>query len=285
MFELDSRYIVETDWLAQHLQAPELIIVDGSLHLPAEQRDPKAEFAMRHIPGAVFFDIEDIADQSSRLPHMLPSEAVFAAKMEEIGIGHNTAVVAYDNKGLFSAARVWWMLRAMGHGNVAVLNGGLPKWRSDGYPVTDEMTAVGPKRQFTPRMNPALIRNIDDIKAIVQSGGAQIVDARAAERFHGTVPEPRPGLRAGHMPGARNVPYTLLLNDNGTLKTSTEIRAAFEAAGIDIVQPAVATCGSGVTACVLALALAMIGSPDTAVYDGSWVEWGDQNSGGDVIGR
>jgi thiosulfate/3-mercaptopyruvate sulfurtransferase len=283
MPDLRGRYIVETDWLAEHLDAPDLVVVDGSLHLPTKQRDPKQEYAAEHIPGALFFDIDDIADHSNPLPHMLPSTVVFASKMKRMGIGDGTRVVAYDNEGLYSAARVWWMLRAMGHEDVAVLNGGLPKWKADGHPVTDEPPPARSERHFTPRFNAALVRDIDDVKATIKSGSEQIVDARAAGRFRGEAPEPRKGLRSGHMPGARNVPFLSLQNADGTLKSADEMRAVFAAAGVDINKPAMTTCGSGVTAAVLSLALAILGNPDVPVYDGSWTEWGDEASGGEVV--
>ncbi len=283
MPDLRGRYIVETNWLADHLDAPDLVIVDGSLHLPTKPHDPKAQYADEHIPGALFFDIDDIADHANPLPHMLPSTVVFASKMKKMGIGDGTRVVAYDTEGLYSAARVWWMLRAMGHEDVAVLNGGLPKWKADGYAVTDEPTPKRTERHFTPRFNGGLVRDIDDVKAIVKGGGEQIVDARASARFRGEAAEPRQGLRSGHMPGALNVPFASLQNPDATLKSADELRAIFENAGVDITKPTMTTCGSGVTAAVLSLALAVLGNPDVPVYDGSWTEWGDARSGGEVV--
>ncbi|MEO1719591.1 MAG: 3-mercaptopyruvate sulfurtransferase [Pseudomonadota bacterium] len=279
MPNINGRYLVETDWLATHLDAPDLVVVDGSLHLPTAKRDAKAEFEAAHIPGAIFFDIDDIADDASALPHMMPSTTKFASKMRRLGIGDGMRVIAYDTVGLYSAARVWWMFRAMGHEDVAVLNGGLKKWRAEGRPVTDMPTAARQERHFTPRANASLVRDIDDMKAIVANGGEQIADARAAGRFAGTEPEPRESLRSGHMPGAMNVHYASLITDDGTLKPESELRAAFSAADIDLKRPIVTTCGSGVTACVVSLALATLGRPDVPVYDGSWVEWGDTNSG------
>jgi thiosulfate/3-mercaptopyruvate sulfurtransferase len=278
-----GHYLVETDWLAERLNAPDLVVLDGSLHLPTKQRDPKAEYAAEHIPGALFFDIDDIKDHANPLPHMLPSPAVFAAKVKKMGIGDGMRVIAYDNEGLYSAARVWWMFRAMGHEDVAVLNGGLPKWKAEGRPVTDELPAPRSERHFTPRFNAALVRDIGDVKSALATGREQVVDARAAARFRGEAKEPREGLRAGHMPGARSVPYTTLLNDDGTLRTVEEMRRIFAEAGVDITRSITTSCGSGVTAGVVSLALALTGHPDAAVYDGSWTEWGHVDSGGEVV--
>lgn len=283
MPDLRGRYVVETDWLAEHLSAPDLIILDGSLPQAGKTGTPKQDYAAAHIPGALFFDIDDIKDESNPLPHMLPSPAKFASKMKAMGIGDGMRVVAYDNLGLYSAARVWWMFRAMGHEDVAVLNGGLPKWRAEGRPITDDVTPPRTDRHFTPRFNAALVRDMDDVKKVLASGSEQVVDARAAARFIGEAKEPRAGLRSGHMPGARNLPFGTLLNADGTLKSADEIRAIVEAAGVDISRPITTSCGSGVTAGVVSLALALIGHPDAAVYDGSWSEWGDENSGGEVV--
>jgi len=278
-----GNYTVETDWLAEHLNAPDLVVLDGSLHLPTKQRDPKAEYAAEHIPGALFFDIDDIKDHANPLPHMLPTPAAFAAKVKKMGIGDGMRVIAYDNEGLYSAARVWWMFRAMGHEDVAVLNGGLPKWKAEGRPVTDEPSPPRSERHFTPRFNAALVRDIGDVKSALATGREQVVDARAAARFRGEAKEPREGLRAGHMPGARSVPYPTLLNEDGTLRTVEEMRRIFDEAGVDITRPITTSCGSGVTAGVVSLALALTGHPDAAVYDGSWTEWGHVDSGGEVV--
>ena len=283
MPELRGRYIVETDWLADHLESPDLVLLDGSTHLPTANRDAHEEYHAEHIPGALFFDINDVADKSNPLPHMLPSTVQFASQMKKMGIGDGMRVVAYDSVGLYSAARVWWMFRTMGHEDVVVLNGGLPKWKAEGREVTAQPTPQKSERHFTPRFNAGLVRDIDDIQSIVRNGGEQIIDARAAGRFKAEAPEPRKGLRSGHMPGALNLPFPTLLNEDGTLKSADELRAAFNAAGVDPRQPAVTTCGSGVTACVLSLALAVIGNSDVPVYDGSWSEWGDENSGGEVF--
>jgi thiosulfate/3-mercaptopyruvate sulfurtransferase len=205
---------------------------------------------------------------------MLPSSVQFASQVKAMGIGDGMRIVVYDSEGLYSAARVWWMFRTMGHKDVAVLNGGLKKWKAEGRPVTDEPPPPRQPRHFTPRFNAALVRDADDVKALIGHPSVQIIDARAAARFAGTVPEPRAGLRSGHIPGSRSVPYTTLLNADGTLKSKAALRAQFEAAGIDPARPVVASCGSGVTAGVIAFALAQLGNPDAAVYDGSWTEWG-----------
>jgi thiosulfate/3-mercaptopyruvate sulfurtransferase len=266
--------IVETSWLASHLDDPDVVVVDGSMHLPSANRDARTEYLAQHIPGAQFFDINDIADETSHLPHMLPSPEKFASKVSAMGIGDGVCVVAYDSEGLYSAARVWWMFRTMGHNDVAVLNGGLRKWRAEHRVVQGGPPTARAARQFTPHWRPELVRDVNDIKALIASNTAQLVDARASSRFQGTVPEPRKGLRSGHIPASRNVPFTTLLNADGTLKAVSELQAIFATAGVDPAKPVVASCGSGVTAGVVALALASVGRPDTAVYDGSWTEWG-----------
>jgi thiosulfate/3-mercaptopyruvate sulfurtransferase len=273
-----SRWIVETDWLAARLDAPDLVIVDGSLHLPTAKRNAHAEYKAAHIPGAYFFDVDAISDKSNPLPHMLPSPAQFSSQMRRMGIGDGTRVIAYDSEGLYSAARVWWMFRAMGHDDVAVLNGGLKKWRAEGLPLDDMEPPARTPRHFTARFNAALVRDRDDVKALIGHAKVQIVDARAAERFEGKAVEPRPGLRSGHIPGARSLPFGRLLQADGALKPEAELRRLFAEAGIALDRPIVASCGSGVTAGVIAFALAQLGHPDTAVYDGSWSEWGADTS-------
>lgn len=269
-----AKWIVETDWLAEHLDSPDVVVLDGSMHLPTSGRNAREEFAKLHIPGAQFFDIDAVADKKSPLPHMLPSSVQFASQVKAMGIGDGTRIVVYDTEGLYSAARVWWMFRTMGHQDVAVLNGGMKKWKVEARPLTDEPSQPRQPRHFTPRVNAGLVRDADDVKALIGHPRVQIVDARAAPRFAGSVPEPRAGLRSGHIPSSRSVPFTTLLAADGTLQPAAALRRTFEAAGVDIDRPVVASCGSGVTAGVIAFALAQLGRPDTAVYDGSWTEWG-----------
>lgn len=269
----DPRLLVSTDWLADHLGAPDIRILDGSWHMPAENRDAFAEYRAKHIPGARFFDIEDLSDEQSTLPHMAPPVEKFISRMRALGIGDGHRVIVYDTAGLFSAARVWWMFRLFGKTDVAILDGGLPKWIAEGHPVEDGIPLLR-DRHFTARRDASLVRDVTQVAASAKLGDAQIVDARAPGRFRGEEAEPRPGLRSGHIPGARNVPFKTLLNADGTLKSPAEIRAVFEAAGVDLSRPVITSCGSGITAAVLSFALELIGHRQHALYDGSWTEWG-----------
>ncbi|MEQ8825284.1 MAG: 3-mercaptopyruvate sulfurtransferase [Filomicrobium sp.] len=269
--------IVETDWLADHLSAPDLVVLDASWYLPAANRNGHEEFLAEHIPGAQFFDIDELSDETSDLPHMLPSTVKFASRMKEMGIGDGVRVVIYDSAGIFSAARAWWTFRVMGHEDVKVLNGGLPKWKAEGRPVEDGPAKKRASVHFTPRVNSALVSDSDDISGYIKNGQAEIVDARPPARFTGEEPEPRPGLRLGHMPGAKNLPFGQLINSDGTLKSEEEIRAALADANVNTQASIATTCGSGVSAAIIALALASIGRPDVSVYDGSWAEWGQDN--------
>jgi thiosulfate/3-mercaptopyruvate sulfurtransferase len=271
-------WLTETDELARELDAPDLVIIDASWHMPDEGRDARAEYLQEHIPGAIFFDIDEIADTRSDLPHMLPPPEKFSSRMRSMGIGDGSRIVIYDSSGLFSAARVWWTFRVMGVDDVTVLNGGLPKWKEEGRSLESGPPRSRTTRHFTARRNADLVRDLTDIKKLLQDKSAEIVDARAPERFTGKAPEPRPGLRSGHIPGARNVPFGQLLNKDGTMKSAGEIERMFEEAGVDLSKPVVTSCGSGITASVLALGLAQIGHRKTAVYDGSWSEWGADQS-------
>jgi thiosulfate/3-mercaptopyruvate sulfurtransferase len=266
--------LVSTEWLAAHLAAPDVRVVDASWYLPQMKRDAKAEHAAAHIPGAVFFDIDEISDTASPLPHMLPSPEKFASRVRRLGLGDGNRIVIYDGHPMMSACRVWWMFRAFGHRDVAVLDGGLPKWQREGRPVNDDPPPPR-DRHFTARLNTTLVRDFEQVLRALESGSEQVIDARAANRFRGEAPEPRAGLRAGHMPGAANLPYNELIDPaSGTMLPAEALWSRFEAAGIDLSRPVTASCGSGVSACVLALGLYLIGAKEAAVYDGSWAEWG-----------
>lgn len=267
--------LVSTEWLAAHLADPSVRVVDASWHMPGVDRNARAEHASRRIPGAVFFDIDGISAPDTGLPHMLPSPEVFGQAVSMLGIGSADTVVVYDSNGIVSAPRVWWTFRVFGHANVLVLDGGLPRWLAEGRPVEDTPSLCPEPRPFRARFDPSLVRDVGDMLAGLETWSAQIVDARPAGRFEGTVPEPRPGLRGGHMPGARNVPFSDLIDpETKRMLPADALAARFRAAGIDLERPLVASCGSGITACVLALALHRIGRSDVPVYDGSWSEWG-----------
>ena len=266
--------LVSTDWLAAHLNAPDIVILDASWHLPAAKRDAKAEFLAGHIPGARFFDIDATAEPNTKLPHMLPSPAKFASDVKKLGVGDGKKIICYDAAGLFSAARCWWMFKVFGHDDVAVLDGGLPKWQRENRPLEDGPPVPAQERHFTPRFRVSMVRSLADVAKGLESGAMQIADARSGPRFRGEEAEPRPGVRPGHMPGASNVHYASLITKDGTLKPQAELEAAFTSAGIDLAKPVVTSCGSGVTAGILTLALTELGTRDHALYDGSWTEWG-----------
>jgi thiosulfate/3-mercaptopyruvate sulfurtransferase len=265
--------VVSTDWLATRLGAPALRIIDASWYLPGSGRDPVGEYAAGHIPGAVFFDLDASSDPNTPLPHMLPSAAAFAARMSSLGLNDSDDLVVYDGSGAnLSAARVWWTFRVFGHRQAAVLDGGMGKWRRENRPI-EPGTVTLPAGRFSARLDRTAVRDLATIRANIRERREQLVDLRSAGRFAGTEPEPRPGLRSGHVPGSRNVPYTELVKPDGTILPDQELRRRLEAAGIDLSQPIVATCGSGTSACNLILNLELLGHRNTAVYDGAWTEW------------
>ncbi len=272
----DPKTLVSCDWLAKHLNDPDLRLFDASWHMPGSERDAKAEYAEAHIPGARFFDIDEIADLRSPLPHMVPPVEKFMSRMRAMGVGDGHQVVVYDSAGIFSAARVWWLFRLMGKTDIAVLDGGLPKWRAGGHPLTDAAPVIR-DRHMTVTVQNDLVKDVTQVAAAAKLRDWEIVDARAAERFRGEVPEPREGLRSGHIPNSKNVPFATLINDDGTMKDPAALKAVFEAAGVDLTKPVISSCGSGVTAAILDLALTRIGHPRHAIYDGSWSEWGMYN--------
>jgi thiosulfate/3-mercaptopyruvate sulfurtransferase len=269
----DPRTLVSTAWLDAHLKDPDLRVLDGSWYLAEAGRDARGEYEAGHIPGARFFDIDEIADQRSALPHMAPPPEKFISRLRAMGVGDGHQVVVYDGAGIFSAPRVWWTFRLMGKTDVAVLDGGLPKWRAEGRPIED-MPPVLRDRHMTVQRQAGLVKDVTQVAHASKLGEAQIVDARSPARFRGEEPEKRPGLRSGHIPGARNVHYATLLNADGTMKDEHALRAAFADAGVDLSRPIITSCGSGITAAVLSLALERIGHRNHALYDGSWAEWG-----------
>jgi len=269
-----SRWLVTTEWLAERLRDRNLVVVDGSFFLPTQQRDAHAEYRDGHIPGAVFFDIEAVSDHSTELPHMLPGPTQFGEAAGALGIGDDDTVIVYDSVGLYSAARVWWTFRLFGAKNAFILDGGLPKWKAESRPL-EKGDAAPPPKKFNAEMNVGAVALLDDVRLALADDSTQVVDARSSERFSGKAPEPRPDLRAGHMPGAFNVPYSRLI-ENGRLLPRERIQAAFTDAGVDLEKPIITSCGSGVTAAILTLALQSIGKEPKGLYDGSWAEWGSR---------
>jgi thiosulfate/3-mercaptopyruvate sulfurtransferase len=269
----DPKTLVSTQWLATHLKDPDLRIFDATWFLPDMDRDAKAEYAVAHIPGARYFDIDDVSDARSELPHMAPPVEKFMSRMRATGVGDGHQVVVYDGAGLFSAARVWWLFRLMGQKNIAVLDGGLPKWRAEGHPTTASPPVIR-DRHMTVKYEANRVSDVTDVARAAKLGDHSVIDARAPARFRGAAAEPRPGMRSGHIPSSVNVFYKDLLNPNGTMKSLAAMRTVFETAGVDLLKPAITTCGSGVTAAILSLALERIGKADHSLYDGSWSEWG-----------
>jgi thiosulfate/3-mercaptopyruvate sulfurtransferase len=269
--------LVTTEWLAQELDKPDLVVFDATKYLPNEPKDGHGEFIRAHIPGARYFDIDQMADTDTDLPHMVPTPGRFARLMAAAGVSNTSRIVFYDQKGLASAARGWWLMGLFGHDDAAVLDGGLPKWMKEGRPVEDGEPPDHEPGYFRPDYRAGQLRGVGDILRNVLTRQELVLDARAAGRFTGAVPEPRVGMRSGHIPGSASVPYTDLLHPDGTFRSPGEVRALFEAAGVDGTRPLVTSCGSGVTACILTLGLRLAGFPEGAVYDGSWTEWGGRS--------
>lgn len=273
MFADDPKTLVSTEWLAQHINDPDLRVLDASWYLPDMGRDAKAEYTAAHIPGARFFDIDEISDARSELPHMAPPPEKFMSRMRAMGVGDGHQVVVYDGAGILSAARVWWLFKLMGKDDIAVLDGGFAKWQAESRQIED-MDPIVRDRHMTVRRQAHLVRDVTQVSAATKLKNTEVIDARSPARFAGEAPEPREGLRSGHIPGSKNVCYRNVLSDDGTMKDKAGLRAAFEAAGVDLSKPAITTCGSGVTAAILSLALERLGKSDHSLYDGSWAEWG-----------
>jgi thiosulfate/3-mercaptopyruvate sulfurtransferase len=269
--------LVSTGWLAEALGAADLVVFDATKYLPNEPKDGATEFLAGHIPGARFFDIDVVADQDTDLPHMVPTPGRFAKLMAGMGVSNTSRVVFYDQKGLASAARGWWLMGLFGHDRAAVLDGGLPKWKAEGRAIATGPAEAPAAGVFRPDFRAARLRGIGDVLRAVETGEELILDARASGRFTAAIPEPRAGMRSGHMPGAANLPYTELLNPDQTLRAPAELRARFAAAGVDGTRPVVTSCGSGVTAAILTLGMRLAGLPQGALYDGSWTEWGGRS--------
>ena len=267
--------LVSTQWLADHLQAPDVRVVDATWFLPGTDRDARAEYEAAHIPGAVFFDLDAVCEARGLHPHMVPSDAKFSSRVRKLGLGDGSRIVIYDDNRFFASARVWWLFRLMGHEDVMVLDGGLAKWRAEDRPLTDQPNRPR-ERHFTVRQNTLLLRELDQMRANLTSRREQVVDARSAGRFHASEPEPRQGLRSGHIPGARNLHYAQLVAEDGSLKSPVELRRLLVEAGLDLGQPSTTSCGSGVSAALINLALFELGARNAALYDGSWSEWGAQ---------
>ncbi|MDA8577622.1 3-mercaptopyruvate sulfurtransferase [Rhodobacteraceae bacterium] len=269
----DPKTLVSTQWLAAHLKDPDLRVLDASWYLPGSKRDPFAEYQAAHIPGARFFDLDDVSDHRSDLPHMVPPVEKFMSRMRAIGVGDGHQIVVYDGAGLFCAPRVWWLFKLMGQMDIAVLDGGFPKWQAEGHPVEDLPPILRDRHMMVRRQN-QMVKDVTQVSAASKLGEFEIVDARSPGRFYGKDPEPRPGLRAGHIPGSKNVFYKDLLNADDTMKSPDEMRQVFLEAGVDLDKPVITSCGSGVTAAILSLGLTRMGKTDHSLYDGSWTEWG-----------
>ena len=269
----DPKTLVSTQWLAAHLKDPDLRVLDASWYLPGSKRDPFAEYQAAHIPGARFFDLDDVSDHRSDLPHMVPPVEKFMSRMRAIGVGDGHQIVVYDGSGLFSAPRVWWLFKLMGQMDIAVLDGGFPKWQAEGHPVEDLPPILRDRHMMVRRQN-QMVKDVTQVSAASKLGESEIVDARSPGRFYGKDPEPRPGLRAGHIPGSKNVFYKDLLKADETMKSPDEMRQVFLEAGVDLDKPVITSCGSGVTAAILSLGLTRMGKTDHSLYDGSWTEWG-----------
>ncbi|MBG6156069.1 thiosulfate/3-mercaptopyruvate sulfurtransferase [Labrenzia sp. EL_13] len=264
--------LVSTQWLADHLESPDLAVINAWMP-PVTHPDAPPVYPNAHVPGAVFFDVNEICDKTSDLPHMLPQPHVFSSAMRKLGIGDGQTIVVYDDFGFYSAPRVWWTLRTMGAERVFVLDGGFPKWRAENRPVTDDVPRK-PQSHFTSRLNHGAVADLAEIRNTIRASSRQILDARSVDRFSGVAPEPRAGLRSGHMPSALNLPFTRLINESGTFRTKDELKQIYQEAGVDLEKPVTTTCGSGVTAAILTLGLTVLGSRDLALYDGSWTDWG-----------
>ena len=271
--ENDPKVLVSTDWLSSRLSDPEIRILDATWYLPNVDRDAKAEYDQSHIPNARFFDIDEVSDHRSDLPHMVPPVEKFMSKVRKLGVGDGHQIVIYDSHGLFSAARVWWLFKVMGQKNVAVLDGGLPKWLREGRTVDSSSPLIRDRHMFV-KYHDEMIKDVTQVSSASKLGDFEVLDARSAGRFRGEEPEPRPGLRAGHIPGSKNIFYGDLLNEDGTLKSQDKLVAHFKAKAVNLDKPVITSCGSGVTAAIINLALDRIGKTDHALYDGSWTEWG-----------